>query len=192
MNKHNIYMYLIFITTLYAAFSVQEWLAHKYLMHTHLNIKALQKVYANHLRHHNKTKHDYTIENNDPEYICVDLSTLDDFFQYVLLYTVNTGIFYIFFKNELTFTTISIHVHLFLIVNILVWNTFHSYIHGLDAYEICKPPGIPRRFINEKNIYTRWLIENHKAHHSNPKGNYNIVFPGADYLFGTHHTLKIE
>ena len=39
----------------------------------------------------------------------------------------------------------------------------------------------------EKNMIIKWFIKNHKNHHDNKDTNYNIVFPGADYLFGTRY-----
>ena len=52
----------------------------------------------------------------------------------------------------------------------------------MDAYEICIPKGVPRKYINEDNVYVKWVVNNHRAHHDNSNGNYNIVFPGADFF----------
>ena len=41
---------------------------------------------------------------------------------------------------------------------------------------------------NENNIFSCWIVNNHKAHHYNPRGNFNIIFPGADFIFGTYNT----
>ena len=35
--------------------------------------------------------------------------------------------------------------------------------------------------------YIKWLITNHQAHHKYTNSNFNIVFPGADYLFNTYN-----
>jgi len=177
--------YFIFFTSAYLLASVEEWFAHKYIMHVPSSI--FNRVYENHKLHHIQTNTDYTIKNGI-EYICFDVMTFDGFIQFTVCFLLNTGILYLLFYNDISFCVIYMTVLVFLVANILVWNTIHSYTHGLDAYEICNPKGIPRKYINEKNWYVNLLINNHKAHHYNSTGNYNIVFPGADFLFGSYNT----
>ena len=76
----------------------------------------------------------------------------------------------------------------------VVWNTLHSYIHKLEVNQICKNAvyGVPKEHVNEENPYVKWSLENHKAHHyfkGDEKGNWNVVFPGTDYILGTHNTI---
>ena len=40
--------------------------------------------------------------------------------------------------------------------------------------------------------YVKWLIANHQEHHNHTNSNFNIVFPGADYLFGTYNLNDLQ
>merc|ERR1719399_1781036 len=70
------------------------------------------------------------------------------------------------------------------LVHTCFWNTLHGDIH--DYYEE-NDGGFPRvEFLSWLTPYTRWLVTNHVGHHVvHGEGNYNIVFPGPDYLWGT-------
>lgn len=180
-------MIIWFIICVYIASSIEEWLVHKYTMHHHSDL--FQKVYANHAQHHKKTNPNFTIQDNKTEYICVDIKTLDDFIQYAVVFVFNFGIFYVLFSKYIPAWFIATTIITFIIINILVWNTFHSYIHGMDAYDICYSKGIPAKYIDENNFYINWIVNNHRAHHMNSRGNFNIVFPGADFWFGTYNQI---
>ena len=66
----------------------------------------------------------------------------------------------------------------------LYWQTLHGDIH---EYYTDPQSGLKRaNFLSMESPYTRWVVENHVGHHVlRGKGNYNIVFPGPDYLWGT-------
>ena len=75
---------------------------------------------------------------------------------------------------------------------IIIWNSMHPYIHNEDASKRCKLY-FSKSYVDKvkNNFYVRWIILNHKLHHirkGDRKGNYNAVFPGGDYLFGTAYT----
>jgi len=77
-------------------------------------------------------------------------------------------------------------------IHMVIWNTMHSYVHFFDVNKICNVNGIPKEYIDENNVYVNWSLENHRAHHfykNDEKGNWNVVFPGADYIFGTNNRL---
>ena len=53
--------------------------------------------------------------------------------------------------------------------------------------------GLSKRRVQKmkNNLYVKWVIDNHILHHvrkEHRKGNYNIIFPGADFVLGTYHT----
>jgi hypothetical protein len=59
-----------------------------------------------------------------------------------------------------------------------------------DIHEYLSPnvPGALNRWdpLSADTPYTRWMVSNHVGHHVvRGRGNFNIVFPGPDYLFGT-------
>ena len=50
---------------------------------------------------------------------------------------------------------------------------------------------IPKINLYIPNVYFNWANKNHIYHHlqkGDRKGNYNIILPGADILFGTYNT----
>lgn len=134
--------------------------------------------------HHATTNADYTIKNGKTEYICVEVFSKDGIIQSIILFSINTGFFYMLFP-KISLQVITTTVAIMISINILVWNTIHSYVHGFDPSVICSPNGIPKKYVSEKNEIVGWLINNHRKHHDNKNTNYNIVFPGADYLMGT-------
>lgn len=184
---------LFFFTTSYLMSTIEEWFIHKYLMHN----KAILSLYNNHITHHAKTNPDYSINDSNLSYICVDVSSLNDIIQIFFVFSINSGILYVLFNPYISLLTISCTVSALLGINILLWNTYHSYIHKLDGSKICNfPKGLSKNFIdkyfNENNIYVKWIINNHKQHHNNCRTNFNIVFPGGDYLFGTYKETMIK
>ena len=86
----------------------------------------------------------------------------------------------------INFYVILITILVFLFINIIVWNTVHAFAHHFDSSIICYPIGISNKYISEKNIIVKWLVNNHRKHHNNKNTNYNIVFPGADYIMNTY------
>lgn len=188
----DIVVYSSFFITAYLLASIEEWLAHKYIMHTKMKSTSIfDNAYINHIKHHKNTNNDYSIKTGNPDYICFEIFSADGIVQsFVVLFT-NSSILFVLYPSISAYVILSTNIFL-LVANIFIWNTFHAYIHNMDAYKICSPSGLPRYYIKENNMYSSWLINNHKCHHTNSKGNFNIVFPGADFIFGTHNNIKYE
>lgn len=142
-------------------------------------------MYRNHMLHHRDTQEDFTIRNGEIEYICFEVFSMDGIVQSIVVFSLNTGVFYLLFHPSISLFFIMGSVATMLIMNILVWNTVHAYVHGFDPAEICSPPGVPRSFFDENTFIVGWLIRNHRMHHRNKNTNFNIVFPGADFIQGT-------
>lgn len=183
---------ILFFASVYLVASLQEWLFHKYLMHRN-SLSLFKSLYLNHILHHKTTMEDYSIRNGETEYICVDIYGTEDILQIAFVFSFNTGFFYFVFGKTVSLFIISTTVAMMLLVNILVWNTIHPYVHGMDPALVCHPPGLAKKYLSEKsNPIVRFLVENHKRHHDNKNTNFNIVFPGADYLLGTSYKSKTE
>jgi len=78
---------------------------------------------------------------------------------------------------------------LFALIYSMLWNTIHPKMHDFKL-KLKLKDGIPEfKGINMNNPMYQWLWYNHAIHHlqKDNKGNYNIVFPGADFLLGTYH-----
>lgn len=62
----------------------------------------------------------------------------------------------------------------------LVWNQIHLEMH--------KPEG---RFFSRWRLY-KYLARYHYLHHCHPNKNFNVVFPLADFILGTHVSTVSE
>ena len=165
---------LLFFAVSYLFATFQEWYFHKY-MHGNSG-STIQKT---HQRHHTNQDDAVTLADD----ICFGIT---DIFQFILFFAGNSAVLALMFYPSVSLITISITSSSFLTFNIFVWNTYHAYIHGSDAFSLCHLKGIPKEHVpTTGNWYSFWIIENHKTHHMHPNGNFNFVFPGADYLFGT-------
>ena len=65
-------------------------------------------------------------------------------------------------------------------------------MHNEIGTERCNFPSLNHNIIekNKDNWYIKWVIKNHTKHHKvkgDKKGNFNIIYPGADYLLGTYN-----
>lgn len=144
---------------------------------------SIQKTHMLHHTHTDNTTLQVSVSHSDD--ICFDIRNVNDSLQLVYFLVGNTSLLSFFFPS-VTVSTVTVTTAGLLAFNIFVWNTYHSYIHGLDSYTICFLKGISRKYVPTKNIYANWVIRNHQTHHRFPSGNFNIVFPGADYLFFTY------
>ena len=81
-----------------------------------------------------------------------------------------------------------------LIFSILIWNSFHPYMHGKfggDYNYIYLPKQIVDKL--SKTLYIKWVIKKHTCHHKikgDKKGNYNITLPGGDYIFNSYNICE--
>ena len=183
--------YINFLLFAYLFASIQEWTIHKYLMHsTNDQLKTLS-LYNNHQQHHKTTnKTDYSTNPSGHKYICQDIMSIDGLSQITILISINTAILHQMFSPNISTTLILITSSSLLAINIIVWNTFHSLVHKVDPKTICQP----YTYLSEtqqnhlmNTPYIKWLIANHETHHKTNNCNFNIVFPGADYLFETYN-----
>jgi hypothetical protein len=147
-------------------------------------------MFLEHMIHHSSTKEDYTMSDGSSDYICFEVFFEDGLAQMVSVFIINSGFLYVLFYPTISLIVILLSVAFMLCCNVVIWNTVHSYVHGFDASKICSPPRVSNAIINEQNPIMRWFIQNHRDHHDHKKTNFNIVFPGADYLLGTSYRKK--
>lgn len=191
LSKDSFLSICLFLIALYLLASFEEFFVHKYLMHNVVKIPFLDEYGKDHIKHHIATNKDFTIKNNDPDNICFD------FFTIIPLYVSTVLILYLFFNKMISLNIILIAVFITVCLHMVVWNTLHSYIHYFEVNDVCKNTiyGIPSKYINEENFYVKWSLDNHRAHHyfkHEEKGNWNVVFPGADYIMGTHNKMPAD
>lgn len=187
-NNKESHLYWIIPVVIYLLLSLLEWVIHRYIMHSPNT--TLGKY---HILHHKSTNvHTMAITHDErlgeTQNLCMD--------EYTLYAVVTILPIYFFALMRVTKNKIFIFYSLMIfgilaLFHVLVWNSVHSYMHNEDASKRCK------LYINRDKIkqmqndrYIKWVIRNHVTHHvrkGNNKGNYNIVFPGADYIFGTYY-----
>ena len=165
-----------------------EYVFHRWVMHSDRN--EFEEYQRLHITHHVETNRDMTLEDgaeSDPRHIYFSAATT---FASIVISTLGlgmlNGIFHLNFaatplEAVLDTTATSALIALF---HTLYWQTLHGDIH---EYYTDPQSGLKRaNFLSMESPYTRWVVENHVGHHVlRGKGNYNIVFPGPDYLWGT-------
>jgi hypothetical protein len=187
-SKNSFLSVCLFFVTLYILLSFEELFIHKYIMHDVIKIPFLNDVGERHIKHHIATNPDFSIKNNETENICFDSTSA------FAVYFITVTIMYLLFHKIISSSIILVSVLVFSVIAWIIWNTLHSYIHFFDGNTLCQDTvvGIPKEYINEDNFYVKWSLDNHRAHHyfkKEEKGNWNVVFPGADYIMGTHNTM---
>ena len=187
-SKNSFLSISLFLVTLYFLSSFEEFFIHKYIMHRVINVPFLKETAEEHINHHIATNKDFTVKNNDHTNICFDFITI------LPIYLFTVFISYILFNKIVSLNVILLTVLVVILIHMVVWNTLHSYFHYFNVNTICKNTiyGVPKEYINEDNFYVKWSLNNHRAHHyfkDEKKGNWNVVFPGADYILGTHNVI---
>lgn len=189
---------ILFIVLFYTWVSVMEWVAHKYIMHK-------QIIDNSHVNHHIDVRLDQSIHSSfHPEgLIFKPINQLILFFigwtSAIMLWKVigmNTWIPWYF---------LILFVLLISQLYFWMWNSMHSSYH-LRYIEINTPMTnengetsiiygiLPHFRPNKHNWLYKWMKRYHALHHMNKgesKGNYNIILPLTDHLFGTY-TPKVD
>ena len=180
----------LIIFLLLLSLTVGEWLIHKYVMHNK-DGSFFRWLWGDaHNIHHRQVNDDMTLTNHNEE----NQELLEPGEEHPGLY---------FGVRETLLLAISILMVLKLIMYVVkfdckviyiafisfsiaffykfMWDFLHYSFHDLrDDLEI-----------NKLNPYFYWWFRNHAYHHlvkGEAKGNYNIIVPGADFLFGTYRS----
>jgi sterol desaturase/sphingolipid hydroxylase (fatty acid hydroxylase superfamily) len=182
------YDFIIVFIIIYMISSIVEYSVHKYVMHT--PFPSLNFIYESHIYHHKNAalNTNLTLEEDDDN-LCVPID------KSIYMYTITLILSYLallFYPKKIPFIYISVCVLIILLFAVLIWNTYHPIIHGLDGQKVCGIYSIPSDKINKDSQYTKFIINNHKAHHyykNDEKGNYNITLPFADFVFGNYNVM---
>eukprot|EP00746_Dinoflagellata_sp_MGD_P006985 gnl/MRDRNA2_/MRDRNA2_113800_c0_seq1.p1 gnl/MRDRNA2_/MRDRNA2_113800_c0~~gnl/MRDRNA2_/MRDRNA2_113800_c0_seq1.p1 ORF type:complete len:364 (-),score=28.82 gnl/MRDRNA2_/MRDRNA2_113800_c0_seq1:224-1315(-) len=174
------------------AFSNFEYCFHRWVMHApaeSLAHRTFGKFQDLHVTHHRETLPDMQLEcgdESDPRHIYFSMKTT------LASIVISTGVMQLASAAfDLGFdipSTIAVST-LVALVHTSFWQTLHGDIHDYcEQYD----DGLPRvQFLSSLTPYTRWMVTNHVGHHVvGGRGNYNIVFPGPDYLWGTSYHPK--
>ena len=189
LYMNQIYIYILITIIVYFIFSFSEYLIHRFIMHDNSTIFGKE-----HLIHHKSTNNEtmQIIESSELDHrqnLCFDYDTL--------IITIVLFALYLFIlrkftkKKEYIIYSFLLFVFLSLFI-VTIWNSIHCYMHNEDSSKKCKIYLSNDSIEKIKDtIYVKWIIWNHTLHHirkGERKGNFNIVLPGADHLFGTYYT----
>ena len=171
MNKK--YKIILCVISLYLYITITEWFIHKHIMHD-------EDLDPGHIRHHRSVNVDMTL--SDDEFIEDDIQMGST---HTLLITFSTIIMFHVIINKLF--KLNVNVYYIVVISIILslyyrfmWNTYHRKMHyEFDFFE------------KTNNPYLKWIFMNHAFHHlqkGDRKGNFNILFPGGDFIMGDYRT----
>lgn len=191
---------ILFVMVIYLSASVIEWVLHRKIMHCYMFwpwldkkkdasknwiLHQLQRSCHLHKDHHVSVKPDMRLkEVKDDHELIFDWPTTFGIaligYPLILLITYILGIRVAWW---IQFVAIIIMAVMFS----LVWNSIHATMHGEDVHVPMQegPPNLNIKMNIDEALYAR----NHVVHHQikgEQKGNYNVVFLGADELFQTN------
>ena len=177
---------------LYWVFTISEWLLHRFIMHRPSTYLGKQ-----HLMHHVSTSaHTMRVDRSTPGYaivlpdenLCLDTESV--IYMSVVIVLLSFGVYKLTLNPYYAAYTLCLSV-IFGAFVFVVWNSIHPYLHRRDGTDI-SDFALPARSVYRarNNWYVDAMLRNHIMHHiikGTSKGNYNIVLPGADWLFGTRN-----
>ena len=168
---------IILIIILYIELSIGEVIVHRYIMHNKEGT-LIRKYYGNlHNTHHLDVLNDMKLKDEYNER-GLYFALTDSFYVAILTFLVwypTIQSFDIKLKSEYL-------VGICLVIGLIYkfsWDFLHYSFHQISELD---------KFKNN-NLFL-WLFKNHSYHHlvkGETKGNYNIIFPGGDYLFNTYN-----
>lgn len=181
----------------YITISILEWLIHKHIMHCNKNslfykilsfidiFKYFNDTCTLHMQHHKEVKPDMNltmVSNQKSLFMAWNITIMYIIALIIILILLR-------FITRIKLSNISIII-IACIISILwcyLWNKIHPTMHNYNGeYSIKK--GVYENVLN-LNILNDLLYRNHEYHHMQKginKGNYNIIFIGADEWFGTN------
>jgi len=205
MKCNSVLFFIIFLIYLYITTSLIEWTIHYYLMHYNGSLIKILNFFNitpdnSHINHHKETRLDQTLPDNFIEEGLV-FNFLDYETVFICVLFISSAL--LFWRNfpkfktcfSLQFTIVISFIIAFLYL--WTWNSIHSHYH--KKYIECNTSlknsknvvYSPLRFFipDESSSLYKYLYWYHTLHHLNKgesKGNYNIICPFFDFIFGTY------
>jgi hypothetical protein len=177
----------------YMVWSVWEYGFHRIAMHAK-RFSAADEFFRNynklHILHHAETNGDMTMkEGFEPHGIYFSFKTSAG----ALLASVASiaGVAAVLNVPGLSAVTVVGASVIMTLAHGLLWNRLHSDSH---AVKLAYADGLPTLWglpLDYSRPTEKWLLDNHVGHHDiQAVGNFNIVLPGADHVFGTYWAKK--
>jgi len=192
LNNTALLHMLVYACIVYFIVSLMEWFIHKYVMHCYQNwtwlqrhrdtLPALCDFCESHKHHHETVKQDMSLRTD-----AKIEELIFDWKNSLILFVIAWVLVFIAMKTLRLKVTLIIHtfvIALLALIFAFTWNTIHPSIH---------------KFVTNDSIWhapifnVHWrpslFTDNHAAHHhvkGHTKGNFNVVFIGADEWMGTN------
>jgi hypothetical protein len=144
------------------------------------------KIAEEHLEHHKEVDMDMRLNN-----ISNEKALFFDWYITFLLFVLFFTTMFTIYRPKKMKNLMYLFIYSFSIVSFesFLWNNIHNDMHASNI-TIRLYDGIPNTpgLLSKGPIY-RYLWRNHAIHHlqKDNKGNFNIIFPGTDHIFGTKH-----
>lgn len=179
---------VIFLVVAYIVASILEWIIHKYIMHAKTGILH-ELAGRDHIRHHLQVNSDMSLNTPHDNAEGIYFKYTATIVSFLVFFAIMTVLSKYVLHFSLPIWLIAVLTFAIVCFHHFMWNSIHSSMHNHDApYN----DGIPRSnsFLKGTKYYD-YLDWYHTIHHLEKgpmKGNYNVCFPFADYLFGTYRT----
>jgi len=184
--------YALYAVTIYLVGSTVEWVLHRYVMHCYqyspwiLNLSdshVFKRKCLEHKNHHLSVNSDMSLNDSshNNELVFAFRSTIDIvvvFFIFSLIIVRLLGI-----RGVPVYASAGLSVA-FAFTFSMIWNSVHTKMHNKHV----DVPLVPK--INVPESMYQVYLKNHNLHHQikgDDKGNFNVVFLGADELFETNN-----
>lgn len=201
----------IYISILYSIASVTEWILHKYWMHSEKNkdhkyhhATVTQFYRQNKLIHEQEIISPFMLVQSNaklPIYISYK-APLDDlifgwnftFGTFFSTWFLSSAFLYSYPFHLIQYisTPVSIEYHTIVVLCFafgfsMLWNTLHLAMHHYEGPSYSWRRAFPRIPVSNKTIIKLfpYHYHHHIIHHQNPNYNYNVIYLGADAVFGS-------
>jgi len=193
-----VFMYDLVLPCLvtYCMYSLSEHLFHRFVMHN-----PNMKFGRNHITHHAHVQKDMSLNTKGTDYAGLEHEGLYLYgwrsFGGMIAGAIVGSSILIFGFGTAPMPTFILWL-IFPAWQLCCWNSMHAMMHGRCGYTEGQPLALPYGFAKwlTNFWYFSWVVRNHTLHHENKgegKGNFNIVWPGADFFLGTYHSCaKVE
>jgi len=148
--------------------------------------KALAKTAQKHIEHHKEVNMNMRLTHEQLH------NKLFFSWETLIQTSIVLSIFGLFVKYNIKMdnTKYIIYIAYLSLLYTILWNNIHVDMHGVKG-TIRINDGVPNKngLLSRGPLY-RFLWKYHAVHHlqkGDEKGNYNIVLPGMDYIFGTYN-----
>tara|TARA_B100001094_G_scaffold234692_1_gene229687 strand:- start:2971 stop:3618 length:648 start_codon:yes stop_codon:yes gene_type:complete len=172
------YRICLLLATIYLILTLTEALVHKYVMHNE-DGSWMRSFYGDgHMRHHTMVLNDMKLNDDDTDNHIGMFFSEKTVLQMTPLYTVVWPFVFKMFGFSISWRNsyaLSLCISLFYK---FLWDWLHYSFHQIKDLDRWKT-----------NPVFYWLFRNHSYHHlvkGKQKGNYNIIFPGGDFILGTY------